>query len=297
MNLNQLKIFYMAVKSGDLTRAANHLCISQPAVSKAIQRFQNHYDVKLVEKRGKRLFPNEAGTHLYQVAEDIFRLEKEAEHIINQFRADHQKSLTIHTSETFADYYLSPALNLFVKSFPKVKVRVDIMHNADVLENTINSENDIGIVSEISKNAHVQVIDSFSDELVLIVPPDHRIADKEQIGPKDLENEFIIMHEKGSVPHKIVSEYIETNRINLKPGPELSSNRAIKQAVLDKIGISIISKLSAKEEVKLKTLCAIPFADGGLKRAFQIIKPPGALITKPMKRLVSILDEIRLKET
>ena len=86
MNLNQLKIFYFAAKNSSLSAAAQELFITQPAVTKGIQRLQEHYEIKFVDFVGKKLVLTDAGEVLYQIAEKIFELENQAEESIRDFQ-------------------------------------------------------------------------------------------------------------------------------------------------------------------------------------------------------------------
>ena len=92
MNLNQLKIFYLTAKRGNLSAAAADLNITQPAVTKGIQRIQEYYEVRFVNRFGKKLALTDAGQVLYEVAEKVFELESLAEDSIRDFQQ--QKKLT-----------------------------------------------------------------------------------------------------------------------------------------------------------------------------------------------------------
>ena len=86
MNLNQLKIFYLAAKKGSLSAAAESLCITQPAVTKGIQRLQEHYEIKLFNRFGKKMALTDAGEVLYGIAESIFEMENQAEESLRGLR-------------------------------------------------------------------------------------------------------------------------------------------------------------------------------------------------------------------
>ena len=75
MNLYQLKVFYYTLKYGSVSKAANHLFITQPAVTKQLQRFQKHYNIQFLNKAGKMLVPTDAGKELYSLAEKLFEIE------------------------------------------------------------------------------------------------------------------------------------------------------------------------------------------------------------------------------
>jgi DNA-binding transcriptional LysR family regulator len=113
VNLNQLKLFYLAIKRQSLSNAAAELNITQPAVSKGIQRLQAYYEIKLVERLGKKLVLTKAGAALYEIADKIFAMEKLAEESIRSFRVKEGDQLRIHASESFGAYYLPVLINHF----------------------------------------------------------------------------------------------------------------------------------------------------------------------------------------
>src|SRR4030042_2609769 len=86
MNLNQLKVFYLAAKHGSMSAAAEVLCITQPAVTKGIQRLQEYYDIRLFNRFGKKMALTDAGEALYEIAESIFEREHQAEETLRHFQ-------------------------------------------------------------------------------------------------------------------------------------------------------------------------------------------------------------------
>jgi DNA-binding transcriptional LysR family regulator len=147
MNLNQLKIFYLASKLGNLSAAGEELNITQPAVTKAIQRLQDYYEIKLINRFGKKMALTDAGEVLYGIAEKIFELEKQAEESIRDFQQQKRGHIRIHASESFGAYYLPHIINPFIKANPNIRVSASILPTEQVAKNTANLENDLGFIS------------------------------------------------------------------------------------------------------------------------------------------------------
>lgn len=133
MNLNQLKIFYMAAKNRNLSLAARELFITQPAVTKGLQRLQEFYDMKFVDHIGKRLVLTDAGEVLYEIAEKIFELENQAEESIRDFQQRKRGHIRILSSESFGDYYLPRIIIPFSKSYPRVRITMNILPTEHVV--------------------------------------------------------------------------------------------------------------------------------------------------------------------
>lgn len=290
MNLNQLKIFYFATKYESLSAAAEELCITQPAVTKGIQRLQEHYEIKLVNRFGKKLALTDAGEALYGIAEKIFELESHAEESIRDFQQRKKGHIRIHASETFGAYYLPSIINPFSKSNPHIQVSVNILPNELIVENVANLNNDLGFLSSPIKHKKLLIKEILDDRLVLIVPPGHAFTRKKCVVPQDLEGQSIIIHEKGSVLQSIIDEFIQKHNISLFIPLELSSNMAIKKAVEDGIGIALISRKVASEEIQADRLKAIPLCDPSITRKFYLVHHKDKYISESLKRLLEIVD-------
>jgi len=241
MNLNQLKIFYMAAKKGNLSAAAEELFITQPAVTKGIQRLQEFYEIKFIDHIGKKLVLTDAGEVLYEIAEKIFELESQAEESIRDFQQRKKGHIRILSSESFGDYYLPQIIVPFSKAHPLVRITMNILPTELVVENTATLNNDIGFISYPVQNKKLVLREVLEDQLVIITSRKHPLSKKRRLNARDLENQLIIMHEIGSAPRRAIEEYVRSNNICVKIPLELSSNRAIKRAVEDGIGIALIS--------------------------------------------------------
>ena len=113
MNLNQLKLFYLSVKHKSLSRAAEELNITQPAVSKGIQRLQEFYEIPLITKPGKNMELTLAGNTLFEIAKKIFELEKLADDSMSDFQKDRLIQIRLSASVSLGAYYLPEFINQF----------------------------------------------------------------------------------------------------------------------------------------------------------------------------------------
>jgi len=291
MNLNQLKVFYQAAKRGNLTLAAEDLFITQPAVTKSIQRLQAYYDVKLMNRFGKKLVLTDVGKVLFESAEKIFDLEKHMEERINEFKSQKMGHIRIHACESFGDYYFPVIMNRFCKDHPQVKISVSIFPTKQIIENITELECDIGFISYAMENDRVNIQELVEDQLVLVVPPRHRITKYQHLAPSDLEGEAIIVHEMDSTPYKILQKYTEKHKISITTTLELSSNRAIKQAVESNLGIALISRKIADEEVQTGRLIALPIPGEIIKRKYFLVTHKEKYISEILQNLINFSKE------
>jgi len=291
MNLNQLKIFFLAAQKGSLSAAAEDLFITQPAVTKGIQRLQEYYDIKFIHHIGKKLVLTDAGEVLYKIAEKIFEMESQAEESIRDFQQRKRGHIRLLSSESFGDYYLPHILIPFSKAHPLVRISMNILPTEQVVENTATLNNDIGFISYPVENKKLSVKEILEDQLVIITPLDHPLAEKSELNARDLENQLVIMHETGSAPRRAIEDYIRSHNISVKIPLEISSNRAIKRAVEEGIGIALISRKVANEQIQAKRLRAIPISDSSMSRKFYIVHHKDKYISDTLQRFLDMVFE------
>jgi DNA-binding transcriptional LysR family regulator len=289
MNLNQLKIFYLAARKRNLSLAAEELFITQPAVTKGIQRLQEHYDMKFVNHIGKKLVLTDAGEVLYEIAEKIFELESKAEESIRDFQQRKRGRIRILSSESFGDYYLPRIIIPFSKAYPLVRITMNILPTEQVVENTATLNNDLGFISYPVEHKKLLVKEVLEDQLVIITPPDHPLGRYPMLKPRNLEDQLLIMHESGSAPRKALENYIRKNDLSVSIHLELSSNRAIKRAVEDGIGIALISRRVANEEIRNKRLRAIPLSDRSMTRKFYMVHHQDKYLSESLQNFIEMV--------
>jgi len=263
MNLNQLKVFYLAAKIGNLSKAARELNITQPAMTKGIQRLQDFYDIKLFNRFGKKLVLTDAGIGLYQIAEKIFDLEVKAEDSIREF----QQLKKGH-----------------------IRISVTILPTEHIVKNVADLKNDIGFASYHVAHEKLVCREILEDRMVFIASPSHRLVNKKRLTIMDLPGQSVIVHEKGSVPSQAIGEFIHKNKIDIRIPLELSSNRAIIQAVADGLGIALVSRHVAREEIVTGKIVVLPFPGPALTRRFYLVHHKDKHITEVLKRFIERID-------
>jgi len=291
MNLNQLKLFYLAIKCQSLCNAAAELNITQPAVTKGIQRLQEYYEIKFVERQGKKLVLTKAGTELYEIADKIFSMEKLAEESIRSFQVEEGSQLRIHASESFGAYYLPALINQFKALNPTIRVKVDILPTDKIIDNTNALQNEIGFISYPVEHDKLIISEVLKEKLILIVSPGHQLATMTEIRPRDLEGQAMIMHEHGSALQMAVEKFLAEENVQISSYLEFSNNEAIKRAVAEGDGIALISEKVAAEEISAGKLIGIPVSDPPITRTFYMIQSKDKFISEPLAGLLDMIPK------
>ena len=271
MNLNQLKIFYCTARYGNLSAAADILFITQPAVTKGIQRLQAHYDIRLFNRFGKKLVLTDAGEALYSIAEKIFQLETQAEESIRDYQEKRAGHIRILSSESFGAYYLPSILATFGKKNPHIRISGANLPTEQVVEKTAALQNDVGFISYHVDHPKLKIREIMEDRLVIIAATEHPLSQKRCIKARDLEGQTFVMHETGSAPRKAFEALIRKNHLSVEVPIEITSIRAIKKLVESGIGLGVVSEYVARDEIEIGRLRAIPVADDCMKRKYYMV--------------------------
>ena len=291
MNLNQLKIFYLAAKKGSLSAAAESLYITQPAVTKGIQRLQEHYEIKLFNRFGKKMALTDAGEVLYGIAESIFEMENQAEESLRDFQQRKRGFIRILSSESFGSYYLPFIINRFIRLNPTIRISMELLPTDLIVERTATLADDLGFISYPVPHKKLISREVLEDSYQIIVPANHPLAEKSVIEPEDLAGQSLIVHEKGSAPRRSTEEYIRRHNISITIPMEHSNNEAIKTAVEEGLGIAVITRHVVSKELAMGTLRAIPLSDPAMTRKFYLIHHKDKYISRPLQGLIDIVDQ------
>jgi DNA-binding transcriptional LysR family regulator len=292
MNLNQLRVFYVATREGNQSRAAQALHISQPAVAKALQRFQEEEGLQLFLREGNRLRVTEAGQRLYAIAEEIFEREEAADALLQNLREQEQTTIRIDSSLTFGDYYLPVLVHEYRKKMPDVHTSVSVTSTSELIPRTLKMQNDIAFCSYEAPNPHLTFRAIVREKLLVTTRPEHRFSKLKYLTPDDLNGETFISHETGSVQKKVIDELVETHglEVNLRAA-DYTSNEAIKVAINLGEGIALMSEKAVEREVRNGELYALPIGKKPITRKLFMVLNHDRVITPKIQAFIDICDE------
>ncbi len=283
MNLYHLKTFYFTAKYKSLTKAAEFLCITQPAVTKQIKQLQSHYNLKFLDIIGKKVILTDAGLNLYTIAERIFDMESQAEEAIKDFQEYNKGKISILASESFGSYHIPYIIRDFKQTRPEISISIQTATNKDIIESISELKEDIGFISAPVQNPKISVHEILEDEIVLVASPNYKFTDTKELNLMDLEGQEIIMHEQGSVIRKVVDAFLKKNKINMSMKYEISNSEAIKKLVENNMGMAFLTKSIVHKEIKSGELIAIPVPDKNFRRKYYMIYHSEKYFSKPLK--------------
>jgi DNA-binding transcriptional LysR family regulator len=263
--------------------------IASASAKIGIRRIQEYYEVRFVNRFGKKLALPDAGQVLYEVAEKVFELESLAEDSIHDFQQK-KAHIRIDSSKIFSIYFLPSIISLFSKSNPQVQISVNILPTNLFEQNTVDLKNDLGFISYLVENEKLLIREVLEDNFVIIVSLGHPFAKKKCLKSEDLNGQSLIMHEKVSVPYEIIDMLISENNLSIFEYMKFSNNEAIKRAVEEGIGVALISQKVAMKEIQIGKLKALPFCSKSLKRKFYMVYHKDKFISEIFQRLIDTVN-------
>ncbi|MBU2628977.1 MAG: LysR family transcriptional regulator, partial [Proteobacteria bacterium] len=207
INLNQLRAFYHVAKHSSYTIAAEKLFISQPAVTAQVKLFENFYDMKLFEKKGRTLILTHIGKLLFEKAEQIFGIEDEVENILTQMKEMNHGLLEIGCTKAYAKHIMPAIISVFHRAYPNIKIILEEGSSMAMINSLRDVKNEVVVVAQMEVNdSRLQFIPFSQEEIVVVLPVDHPLTRKKEIHFSDIMVEPVIMKGKGSGTRKKIED-------------------------------------------------------------------------------------------
>jgi DNA-binding transcriptional LysR family regulator len=274
LNFHQLHIFHTVAEKESFSHAAQALHMTQPAVTMQVQALEDYFGVKLFHRSTKKIELSESGRALLPFAKRSIDLIRETDVAMSKFTRMIEGRLQLGASLTMGEYILPRLLGPFGKDYPNISVSMKVMNTAQILDEVLGHQLTFGLVEAPIHHADVHTEAVLSDELKLIVPSGHPLANKDIITMEEVLEYPFVLREQGSGTRRVMEEEltrmgIDYNKMNIVM--ELGSTGAIKSAVEAGLGISILSQSSVKHEVTLGLLRVKAIDKISFKRNFYAI--------------------------
>ena len=289
MNRNYLALFHAVAEAGSITAGADRLRISQPAVSKQIGELEDAMGVRLFDRLPRGIRLTDAGVLLADYARRMSVMEGDAERAIEELRGLKRGRLAIGASTTIGAYLLPQALVRFHQVYPGIELHLEIANTQVIQSALMDGTLEVGftegrIVSDALETTVFQ-----QDELVAIAPVGHTMLSKKRVTARELCKEPFVMREDGSGTRQVVEAALGDKGISLTPVMSLGSTEAIKRAVIEGVGVAIVSRLAISMELESRLLGIVPLSDLTIKRPLHRQKLRERSVSTPIKEFLRYL--------
>lgn len=204
MELDQLRYFLKVAERGNFTRAAEDLSISQPALSRSIQKLEDELGQPVFERKTRLVSLTEAGTLLQSRAQQVLSILEDTKAEITD--DGESGRVRVGAIPTIAPYFLPKILQQFSEEFPKATLIVQENTTDVLLKSCTQGEIDLAILALPVPAKYLEVEELFEEELLLVLPPDHPLVEKEKIRLSDVEPyPFVLLEEAHCLSDNIIS--------------------------------------------------------------------------------------------
>ena len=261
INLERLRIFHAVVQTGSFTRAAEAVHLTQPGISKHIKALEDELGVVLFDRQPRRISLTQAGEILHEAAQDVASAVAAAERRIQELTGLRGGRLRVGASFPAGLYVLPRVLAAYRKQYPAIETTLAIAMTASIVAKVLDNKLDFGLVSADVHHPKLLSLAFMTDELVVIVPAEHRWAHRRSIRAQELTDETFIVAARGAGARAIVEDRLQAKGITLTNMLDFVNVEGVKHAVEAGLGISVQPRAVVQREVEAGSLVAIRLAD------------------------------------
>lgn len=266
--LHQLKVFLKVTQTMSITKAAEELHLSQPAVSIQIRNLQDQFEVPLMEIVGRKVFITQFGKEIAEAAGKILREVEAINSKAAAFKGELIGTLSL-TAVSTGKYVMPYFLSGFLKAHPGIELVLDVTNRARVVESLEKNEVDFALVSLLPENMQVEQVD-LTDNRLYLVGSQEELSGQQQ--SKDILTRIpLIFREQGSGTRKVMEQFLKQHNFKVNQRLELTSNEAVKQAVIAGLGYSIMPLIGIRNELSRGDLRIIPVDGFPIKSTWRLI--------------------------
>lgn len=301
MNLKQLEAFVQVAESGSFSKAARALFLTQPTVSAHVSALEKELKTRLFVRNTKEVNLSEDGKILYQYARQMIELEKTIESVFLDGARTQSRCITIATSTIPGQYLLPEILVKFSEKYPNEQFKIMEMDSASVVEKIVECVADIGFTGTVLEKKHCKYIPFYNDELVIIMPDTEKyrqIAAREK-GIAWVAEEPFIMREEGSGTRKEAEKQLRKAGIqveDLNLVASIENSEAIKRSVRNGIGITIISRLAAQDDIDRGNVLVFPLSEEGAGRDLNLVYNKNFQLSSAAAKFVKVVKDLYIKK-
>lgn len=267
--LHQLRVFREIAKTKSVTKAAQNLHLSQPAVSIQLRKLQDQFEIPLTEVIGRQIYITDFGEEVAEACDRILGEVHTLKHRTLAYRGFLTGQLKVSVVST-AKYVMPYFLTGFLSEHQGIDIRMDVTNKATVIQNLADNEVDFAMVSVLPQGMDIERVELMPNKLFLIANRE-RAEKLEVIDDQLLQTSLLIYREQGSATRQAMENFLKSRELPASKRMELTSNEAVKQAVLAGLGYSVLPLIGLKDEIANGSIRIIPFKGLPIVTAWNLI--------------------------
>lgn len=290
MDLDQLHTFLEIVRLKSFSKAAQTCYRTQPAISAQVRQLEQELNSTLFERLGTRIALTTSGKIFAEYAEQILDLRKQAQSAINELDRVPRGELVIAANEATCIHVLPQVFSEFKKRFPNVQLNVDRSYGARVVAAVMENMADFGITQLPVEEKKIEIVKIHSDEIMLLLPAGHPLANKENVQARDLVGLPLLIPKSGTTRARL-NHWLEPAEDELNISMELDSTEMIKQFVMAGLGLSFLAASHCREEVAQERLAVASLGPEPMIRRLGLIYRKDKSLSKAALGFIEVISE------
>lgn len=290
MDFDQIHTFLEIVRLKSFSKAAQTCYRTQPAISAQVRQMEQELRTELFERFGSRISLTTAGRVFAEYAEQLTELRKRAQDALAELERDPRGELVIAANEATCIYVLPEVFSEFRRRFPSVQLQVVRSYGSRVVEAVMENTADFGLTQLPVGEKRLQVVNVHRDEIRLIVPAGHPLAERESILPADLKEYFLVLPQQGKTRTRL-NAWLEPVEDEIRISMELDSNEMMKRFVIAGLGVSFVAVSNCQEEVASGRLKAIPLGPEPMARQLGLVYRKDKALSKAALGFIQCVTE------
>jgi len=290
MDFDQLHTFLEIVRLKSFSKAAQTCYRTQPAISAQVRQLEQELRADLFERFGSKISLTTAGRIFAQYAEQMLDLRRRVQDAIAELENNPRGELVIAANEATCIYVLPKVFSEYRRLFPAVQLQVLRSYGSRVVEAVMENSADFGLTQLPVEEKRLQVVTVHRDEIKLIAPVDHPMADRKSVLPQEIVEGFLILPKYGKTRTRL-NEWLEPVEDDVRISMELDSSEMMKRFVIAGMGVSFVAASNCQEEIAAGKLKAISLAPEPLMRRLGLIYRKDKALSKAALGFIQVVSQ------
>ncbi len=290
MLLHSLKVFLSVANEKSFSRAAEKMLRTQPAISLAVQRLEAELEEKLIDRSAKELLLTDAGKVVLEFARRFENMEADMYNSLAELRDNSSGRLTIGANESTSLYLLNH-IEQYRRQYPKVKVQVRRSLSSKIPAQLMDGDLELGLISFDPGDERIVSTVIYTDRLVFVVSPNHRLASRQEVSITELGMETFIAHNVMSPYREIVVREFQRHRVPLNMDVEMPTVETIRRLVQRNEGVAFLPKMCVEPELENGLLREVRVKELDVERKIRLVYPAKRALSHAAKAFLELVDK------
>lgn len=290
MDFYQLSYFRKVAETRSISRAAEELLLTQPAVSKQIRALEEELGTRLFDRIGRKVLLTRAGENLLEHAGRILQAVREAETAVHDLSQDCSGELVIGASDHISLHRLPDVLKAYIASYPKVDLKLRCHRSETILGMVGHNQVDLGVIT-LPPEGHGFIAKTiWDDPMSLVFPRQHPLAALKTVRLRDLAPYGMILPEAATTTRRMIDAAFAKKQLTANVTMEVAYIETIKVLVKVGLGVSILPDKAVEEEIRQGTLARAVLHDARFSRSLGVLYLKGKFLSRPAVEFLKLLD-------